>query len=622
MGKIFSVETIPISLEDIYSLKEEEINATLNNNKELATNYQTKFLRVWRIFENNTPIDKSNKNNKSISDLLYNKISCEAISLLKAKKEDLILKPENSFIILLSQAVSININTNSNDNKLSLTNTNNSNFNLNIDERIPSSRSNFSLAEYNYNEDSEFISNITKRGLEYIFSSDITNEISENNNNNISDTKYSVYLWNGLKSPESVRSSALLNAHKLSKVLLNNNLVKLLCINSNTSQFLLPSNLIKEETTDRNEKEKDNEIMNPKYTISKDYAIPSPNKRKKKDKYKNFKNTFIVLNLKEDFTSKPNSMENRIFNNSSNRENNSNIHIKEEIEKENPLFSLKEKYYKLFDASINKKEARVQKNNNSLRKKSTKNDKTYELFDNDDADNEEIDDLENDIIIPSNNNIKNFKYNNLNYNSNKKEGSTTAISNLSLKLDIKNTNKNYIGDNERNDYKNEGECSDNPRSNEYLENQENENERDLENNDEREDKEINNYNNSNNTNNNTDKFKIQTKKTSNTQYNKLNLGSLEGLKKQGLVDNAAFTFNKKDEITSKSNSTVTNNELDSKDNYNIGKSNNNSETNNSLFKLNFNAFGNNNNLSNMSSINNQAKLPGLNLKNMVSKYNI
>lgn len=366
MGKTFSVETNPKSLDEIFSLcsTDKDVNA------QLITSYGTnKHLRIWQFYENT----------EMRSEVVGKFVLNTPFNLLKASKEDFLLKPDNSYIILLSYHC------------------NDSSSQLNENELTASEVFSPSL---DFEGESEILSNITKRGLEYIFSSDINNELLDFSERRANlEYKYIVYLWNGHLSNDNVKSMALLNAHKLSKILGNQIVLSELCKPINCSHFTLPSDL-------RSEKE------SPKL-VSKS---PSPNKKRRSDNYRNFKSTFICLSLREE----PNSKESGDWCN--------------EIERELPLMDSKEKYYKLFESFSNPTTNKVskksgltsRKKNNKLKlekeKPSCEREKTDNLsVDGDCPENDDLDDLENDICFPSNN----FGI----------EDSTTAISNnLSLKL--------------------------------------------------------------------------------------------------------------------------------------------------------------------------------------------
>lgn len=553
MGKTLSVENNPMAIDEIFTIKIEDL-MKLNLSEVKEVNQNSKFLRVWKFFE----IQEGKKKIK--------KISCEAFNFIKAKKEDLLLKPENSFIILLTSTT--------------LTTTTSKNNDI-IEENLitPSLHSHL---DYNYNQDSEFISNITKRGLEFIFSSDINDEIAEiqdnqepgtasnkvhdekiSNQNTLSKEKdeqykYTIYLWNGSKAPEKVKSLALINAHQLSKSLLNKSLLKYLSQSSSSqsSLFELPSNLILEEL----DVYADDKLPNSLDTKSKS----SPNKKKKKDKYKNFKSTFISLNLKEDNSSK-------LFLPTKEPEKNNILSTLNSNVKLNDL-----SYYNLFDTCLLNKglSGKLPKKTNLLSAKKSLRVEKYDNAqdnqnENDDADNEEIDDLENDIIIPQENN-NNEQQKIWNYLNEEESTTTQSNNNFSLKNDpIKTEMKlesnliNKPGDSSNKDTR--------------LEN-------------------------------------TSISNTSNPHITKLNLGEI----KLSSSDNSGpFTFMMS--ANSDNNNNLIKSSQDNKDNNPNCSNQNNSKIKDANSKdsnkaiLSLNVFSNNNNLTS-----NQVKLPGLNIKNIVS----
>ena len=310
MGTSFSVTNSNYTLDDLINIKDFSL---LNNSKEEIhkSSYKSpnqdkcKYLKVWKIFE------YENFNKKQ------NKISSE--NFLLENSQELYLKPEYSYIILITS------------------------LHRNKEEEDETSN----ICDLNLNSEN-LVKNMTKRGLEYLFSSDFYDNLDSNSSGRSNKKyKYQINLWNGSECSEKIKSSALIYAHKLSKLLNQYETnIKFFCDSLNSKNFILPV-INGDKSDDREDKDESKK-----------------KKKKEKEKFKLFKTTFLV-------NSKSSS---------------------------NESYGSKKEYYQMFE-NFSGKEPIIKVPKKSSGRSKKKSNIESEIYENDDADYEDLDDLENDLYI-------------------------------------------------------------------------------------------------------------------------------------------------------------------------------------------------------------------------------
>ena len=188
MGKTFSIEKNPLKLEDINNLTEnyqfletcKNLNKILEKQPNIINNKYSKFLRVWQVseidFENNVEntniksnitnslkqnnnINKvgTNTNSTSNKNFYKNMILNEPLKFNTLNNEDLFLKSDKSYIILINYIINKENSNNQKNNSISHTK-NNSNSNNSFNQQI---QDNFSL-DFNFNS---FMNNVIFQDL-------------------------------------------------------------------------------------------------------------------------------------------------------------------------------------------------------------------------------------------------------------------------------------------------------------------------------------------------------------------------------------------------------------------------------------------------------------------------
>ena len=418
MGKTFSIEKPQKTIEEIlnYTLipgktekVEKDEKASKETGKEIEENDNHKTLRVWEI--------KENKEEKAIIESYNFAVNKESTT------SELDLNTKSSYIILLCFIKDFNCNLKEKERK---------------EEEESSTRSDLLLPENEANQE-VILSSMTNRGLEYVFSSDASEEISFNDlSNKTKKVKYSVFLWNGSESKEQVKSFSLIQAHKLSQALSNKELL-----------FSLIENDEHNTTTTENIMENINNKKMLKVNFSPTVfqsntsptkALPEKKKKKKKEKFKNFKSAFINSNTSR---SKENSLQlKESLNPNSTDDRKISVKQSENLtERQNRIM---ENYYNLFETFSTKRSVFKIPKKSSLssrhRKKSFKKSEDNSNYVNEEADYEEIDDLENDIFLPK----TSLNYEKEDERKNIEEVSTTGLSsNFSLNFNKENKAPNF-----------------------------------------------------------------------------------------------------------------------------------------------------------------------------------
>lgn len=296
-----------VSYIKAWRYKEKNYNNYNNNNKNNNNNSQ---LSNSFVYKKSYIINKTKKLN-SKNDSSFLNVITEPFNFLSKTKDLLTLSNQESYLVLYI------LNPYINDNKKI--------GNLNCYKDIP-------------NEIIEILDstkNVTNRGLEYAFSTNIINNnlnflINSNNNSYRQNSKYCnkilyvLFVWDGQYAKENIKAQALLDAYKLDKKLKNQKF--LYSIIENKSSYVLYNNVFSDDEEYYSDKKEDNleklKVNNNDRINLLKYLNLNLTYKKKKDlrSFKNFKNMFLnKLNannnlLKSNNSDKCNSLCNKPIN--------------------------------------------------------------------------------------------------------------------------------------------------------------------------------------------------------------------------------------------------------------------------------------------------------------------
>lgn len=218
-------------------------------NLNLKEDKNKSFLKAWKLSQNQS---------SKYEDKLYSIVLEEAYNFL-TKKEKLNLSCNESYIILLVHHAAKQED---------------------FQEKVKLTESILELAEST--------KDITNRGLEYAFATNIVSSslLQENNSN---EHKYVLFIWNGINSSEAIKSQALLKAYELDHKLRTNDYLKTLF--RNPSDFVQYSTLISDDDdTDLVESDQKSNLLSKVSLLR--YLNSNLNKRSKTSAFKNFKQVF------------------------------------------------------------------------------------------------------------------------------------------------------------------------------------------------------------------------------------------------------------------------------------------------------------------------------------------
>lgn len=332
MGNTLYVDKNPQKIEQLtrndqqsmIELPKLALGANINSKPAFSINLKEEknksFLKAWKLSQN-----QSAKN----EDKLYSIVIEESYNFL-TKKEKLNLSCNESYIILLVHQAAKQED---------------------FQEKVKLTESILELVEST--------KEITNRGLEYAFATNIVSSslLQENNSN---EYKYVLFIWNGINSSEAIKSQALLKAYELDHKLRINDYIKTLF--KNTSDFVQYSTIISDdEDTDLVETDPKSNLLSKVSLLR--YLNTNLNKRSKTSAFKNFKQVFCRGQSTE------------ISNN----------------------------YYKLFqnDHSSQRSLSKEERNSRCLERSSNRKSESKRLsvgFDQDNYDDDELSDI--DLVLP------------------------------------------------------------------------------------------------------------------------------------------------------------------------------------------------------------------------------
>lgn len=235
----------------INSIQSKSANNAENNNKQSERSKSLKnFIKVWRLSEQQIK-------NKSLPEV-------DAYNFLSKEKDLLSLSSSESYIILLI---------------FQLGNQGGDAFDkLELPEEIL--------------EILDSTKNITNRGLEYAFATNLINDsILTLDSQNY---KYVLFIWNGFKVSDSVKSLGLLKANELDIKLQTSDLIKL--ITNDDSQYVNYNKVFSDEEDEENSKPlaNSNSQRHERIQLLRYINLSLTGKRKKQlHTYKNFKSVFL-----------------------------------------------------------------------------------------------------------------------------------------------------------------------------------------------------------------------------------------------------------------------------------------------------------------------------------------